>query len=80
MRLFGYNEKSIIFEFPENGFDLNVLRYKNLTWPEVKAENGKINLLYNGFDYSIEITGAECKVNDNGYCITAENSSFEIKF
>lgn len=75
-----FNEKSINFEFPENGFNLNVLRYKNLTWPEVKAENGKINLLYNGFDYSIEITGAECKVNDNGYCITAENSSFELKF
>lgn len=74
-----YNERSIIFDFPSEGYILSAGIYKGEN-PVKGFTDGRMLCEYCGFCYSLVLSGAVCKINENGYSIVPGGKSFEIRF
>ena len=74
-----YNEKSMVFDFPSDGYTLETVIYKGEN-PVMGFENGKILCRYCDFDYAAVLSDAACEIRKDGYAITPDNKSFEFKF
>ena len=74
-----YNERSIIFDFPSEGYILNAGIYKGEN-PVKGFADGKMLCEYRGFCYSPVLLGAVCQINESGYSIVSGGKSFEIRF
>ena len=72
-----FNEKSVVFEFPENGCSLDAVSYRHA--PTVNDfKNNELACSHEGFHYSVKIKNADCTITDNGYTIIPEGKSFEL--
>lgn len=74
-----YKEKSIVFDFPADGYTLEAILYKGSS-TVVGFEGSKIHCRYCDFDYSAVLLDAVCEIGENGFVIIPDNKSFEIKF
>ena len=72
-----FNEKSVVFEFPESGCSLEAISYKDA--PTVNDfKDNELVCRYECFDYFVKLVNADCTVRNDGYTIIPKDKSFEF--
>lgn len=72
-----YKEKSVSFEFPENGFMLEAVVFKGKAAAK-EYSGGRIFCEYENYKYGIELKNAHCEITDSGFKIVPDGRFLEL--